>query len=85
MTETRAIEDSEKNKNANLHTLISSVAEVRAQRIEELGNPSWGQPVAPEWTKHVPQSIQSLWDSLSLEAKIVAYVYSESLACEDES
>jgi hypothetical protein len=40
---------------------------------DKILHPSW-EECADEWVEQIPKSLRMIWDNLSLESKLVAYI-----------
>lgn len=53
--------------------------------LEPLENPQWRDArKVHDWRNHIPETMQSIWDRLSMEARIVAYIFAKQAADREE-
>ena len=53
--------------------------------LVDLFNPEWGEVSrVHDWRNHIPKDVKSAWDTLSIEARYIAYYNAEISADQEE-
>ncbi|HWB08092.1 MAG TPA: hypothetical protein VG826_02520 [Pirellulales bacterium] len=64
---------------AKLFKLANKGRQHRPLTARELNDPLWDSRSPASWTTFVPESLYEVWDDLTLDAKLVAYLHAASV------
>jgi len=63
----------------DLNEYLMLVFEITSDELQTIEQPIWSDD-CDEWSYHVPQYLQDVWDRLSTESKIIAYTAAKDIA-----